>query len=634
MLTKKKQRNRKEIHMFIHSSKRPVQVAPQHAPLKASEALAPAPAPAPASAAVPNSDTVTLSEREQYQQTVSRTADDWGVTGQKLGALSLVAAGAAIIPFQTLMRFPNMPLPAAVALSIGTLAGLSIEERKIGIGKSLGKVVGQALGGAVGHTKAMAGWHSLNSKEPVQLKREEPSQVKHFEPLAPRLLHSAQKSLTGSPAQRTRAVEFGELVGATAGVMATSYLLPKVLTAVAGDSALVAGVAGSLLGPLAGMVVGGWQENTLGLGRAAGELVGSGLSKLGVGNTLPKDAKSPVYLGEKSEPGPLKSAFLGLNKAIAEPIIGPLVDATVASNGLFGETAVQTMEFADRPLPKVNRERLLKNFIQLTSIYGPSGEEKLVGEELVKRTKELGASAQTLEDGTVIATVKATPGYEDAPTVLLSAHQDTVEATNPEAIRVTDYKVHTDGKHILGADDRAGIAQILEGLESVREQGLPHPELKLVFPVDEERGLRGAGRLQPEEISQRPNLSYVVDALNVDTLHLTNDAVLLNPRSLKYSFSQADPLAQVALRSMAQAGTNPKVRHAPILTGAGSDANTPAFNSGHIRSLAVGVGETNIHTSMEQIKIDDLERAALHVVGYITNSCDLKVVGDDIVARG
>ena len=165
--------------MFIHSSKRPVQVAPQHAPLKASEALAPAPAPAPASAAVPNSDTVTLSEREQYQQTVSRTADDWGVTGQKLGALSLVAAGAAIIPFQTLMRFPNMPLPAALALSIGTLAGLSIEERKIGIGKSLGKVVGQALGGAVGHTKAMAGWHSLNSKEPVQLKREEPSQVKH-----------------------------------------------------------------------------------------------------------------------------------------------------------------------------------------------------------------------------------------------------------------------------------------------------------------------------------------------------------------------------------------------------------------------------------------------------------------------
>ena len=40
-----------------------------------------------------------------------------------------------------------------------------------------------------------------------------------------------------------------------------------------------------------------------------------------------------------------------------------------------------------------------------------------------------------------------------------------------------------------------------------------------------------------------------------------------------------------------------------------------------------------MHTGMEQIKIDDLERAALHVVGYITNSCDLRVEGDSIVAR-
>ena len=305
----------------------------------------------------------------------------------------------------------------------------------------------------------------------------------------------------------------------------------------------------------------------------------------------------------------------------------------MATNGLFAEKPVQTMDFSSRPLPKVNRERLIKNFVEIASIYGPSGEEKLVGEDLVKRTTALGATAQTTEDGTVIATLKATPGYEDAPTVMLSAHQDTVEATNPDAIRVSDYKIHTDGKHILGADDRAGIAQILEGLQSVLEQGQPHPEVKLVFPVDEERGLRGAGRLQPEDISQRPTLGFVVDALDVNTLHLTNDAVLLQPRSKKYSFSQADPVAQVALRSMAQAGTTPKVRHAPILTGAGSDANTPAFNSGHIRSLAVGVGEQNMHTGMEQIKTDDLERAALHVVGYITNACDLKVQGDKIVPR-
>ena len=609
--------------MFIHSTIQPA----KSAVLQAGSSNEPVSAKSASSDNVPvkqSEDSVELSR----QKTIAETADDWGVMGQKLGALTLVAAGTSILPFRALMAFPNMPIPAAIALSIGTMAGLSIEERKLGIGKKIGGMVGKALGTAAGAAKATAGFHNTDSTNPVELKRVSPDKVKHFKPLAQRALHGI-----AGETERTRAVEFGELIGATAGVMATSYALPKVVTAMAGEGSIAASVAGSLIGPLAGMVVGGWQENTLGLGRAAGELVGSGLSKLGVGSTLPVDMPALSYEGKKSEPGALKKAFLGLNGAIAEPIIGPLVDATVMTNGIFAETPVQTMNFTDKPLPTINNERLLKNFVDITSIYGPSGEEKLVGEDLIKRTSALGASTQMTDDGSVIATIKASPGFEDAPTVMLSAHQDTVEATNPDAIRVTDYKVHTDGKHILGADDRAGIAQILEGLESVLEQGLDHPEVKLVFPVDEERGLRGAARLQPEDISNRPTLGFVVDALDVNTLHLTNDAVLLTPRSKKYSFKQSDPIAQVALRSMAQAGTKPKVRHAPILTGAGSDANTPAFNSGHIQSMAVGVGEENMHTGMEQIKIKDLQRAARHVVGYITNACDLKVEGDKIVPR-
>lgn len=605
--------------MFIHSTVRRPQVVVTSASPPTTER-----AEVPPDPSEPSADSLTLSKH----RTVAETADDWSVMGQKIGALSLVAAGTSILPFRALMAFPNMPIPAAIALSIGTMAGLSIEERQIGIGKKVGAIVGRVLGTAAGTVKATAGFRHEDSKIPVKLKRVSPEDVKQFKPLAQRALHGVM-----GENERTRAVEFGELIGATAGVMATSYVLPKVVTAMAGQGSVAASVAGSLIGPLAGMVVGGWQENILGLGRASGELVGAGLSKLGIGSRLPVEVRPLEFQGEKSEPGFLKKAFLGLNGAIAEPIIGPLVDATVASNGLFSEEAVQTMPFSDRPLPTINSQRLLKNFLEITSIYGPSGEERLVGEDLIKRTQALGATTRMTDDGSLIATLKACPGFEDSPTVMLSAHQDTVEATNPDAIRVTDYKVHTDGKHILGADDRAGIAQILEGLESVLEQGQVHPEIKLVFPVDEERGLRGAGRLQPEDISTRPTLGFVVDALDVDTLHLTNDAVLLNPRSKKYSFKQSDPIAQVALRSMAQAGTEPKVRHAPILTGAGSDANTPAFNSRHIRSLAVGVGEQNMHTGMEQIKIKDLERAARHVVGYITNACDLRVEGDQIVAR-
>lgn len=575
----------------------------------------------------------TESSPDLFSQTVSNTADDWGVMGQKVGAFTLVAAGASILPMEIIKAYPSISLPAAIALSVGTLAGLAIEERKLGIGKNIGKVVGTALGTGAGAIKGSLGLHEKNSTEPIQLKRVDPESVKKHEPLAQRLLHFGQNAILGQDVPRTRAVEFGEIVGATAGVMATSYMVPKLVSVIAGQESLAAKVAGTLAGPIAGMVIGGWQESSLGLGRATGELVGSALSGMGIGNTMPADMKPLDAKGPNPEPGLVKKAFLSLNGAIAEPIVGPLVDTTVASNVLFSQAPVQTMDFTDKPKPKVNRERLIENYLELTSIFGPSGQEELVGAELIKRSEALGATTEMRDDGTVIATISASKGFEDAPTVLLSAHQDTVEATNPDAIRENDYKIYTDGKHILGADDRAGIAQIMEGVETVLETGQDHPEIKLVFPVDEERGLRGAGRLNPEDISERPTLGFVVDALDVDTLHLTNDAVILHPRSVKYTYNQADPVAQVALRSMAQAGTNPKVRHTPILTGAGSDANTPAFNSGHITTLAVGVGETNMHTGMEQIKKNDLERAARHVVGYITNSCDLKVVDGKVVPR-
>jgi di/tripeptidase len=291
------------------------------------------------------------------------------------------------------------------------------------------------------------------------------------------------------------------------------------------------------------------------------------------------------------------------------------------------------MPFEKRPVATVNKQRLINNFVSLAGIHGPSGEEAKVSDELEVRLAKLGLAYDRREDGTIIASLPATAGYEDSPTVMLSAHQDTVAPTRPENIIVGERRIHTNEKSILGADDRAGIAQILEGLQSVLEQGLAHPEVKLVFTVDEERGLLGASRLQPEDISQRPTLGYVVDALDVRDLHLTNDAVIVNPNSVKYNYSMEDPIVQVAFRSMANAGLQPRPIPAPIMTGAGSDANTKAFNSKHIRSMAVGVGERDMHTPLEYIKIKDLEQAARHVVGYLTNSCDLKVVGDQIVPR-
>jgi putative aminopeptidase FrvX len=388
-------------------------------------------------------------------------------------------------------------------------------------------------------------------------------------------------------------------------------------------------LATTLIGPLSGMVVGGLVESSLGFGRGAGELLGRVLDKVQgpQGEAPPQEKPAP------QEAGALKKGFLALNNVIAQPIIGFLLDTTMVGNRLLAQEPIQSMKFEERPVAQVNRQRLIENFVDLAGINGPSGQEGAISQELEKRMQKLGVSVKRHEDGTLVGSLAATPGYESSPTVMLSAHLDTVLPTRRENIIVGERRIHTNEKSILGADDRAGIAEILEGLESVLEQGLAHPEVKLVFPVDEERGLVGSSRLRPEDISSRPTLGYVVDALDVQDVHLTNDAVIVNPKSVKYAYSQDDPLVQVLYQSMANAGLKPRPIPAPIMTGAGSDANTPALNSGLIRSIAIGAGERDMHTTLEYIEKDHLEQAARHVVGVLTNSCDLKVEGNQIVPR-
>jgi tripeptide aminopeptidase len=52
--------------------------------------------------------------------------------------------------------------------------------------------------------------------------------------------------------------------------------------------------------------------------------------------------------------------------------------------------------------------------------------------------------------------------------------------------------ITSDGTTILGADDKSGVAVILEVLRVLVEQGLPHPPLEITLTVSEENGLKGA----------------------------------------------------------------------------------------------------------------------------------------------
>jgi putative aminopeptidase FrvX len=566
-----------------------------------------------------------------FAEKVAESVEICAHQGKKLGTLAMVSYATSALPLLAMTAglhvVPDVLFgPVAVGTMVGAMALSALEEKHLGVGKQLGRAVGAAVGLGVGVARGVAA--QLTGPQPVpdkvEIERQKPGQARAFRPLVQRGLDAA----LGPVGQRSQALEIAELVGATASTLAVAYTVPGLIGGAIGGP-LGQALATTLVGPLTGMVLGGLVESTLGIGRGAGELVGRVLTKVRPYSSPPTEVPRPKL----SKPGLLKRGFLSLNGLIGQPIVGFLLDTTILGNRLLAQKPIQSMHFEERPPARVNRQRLIENFVSLAGIHGPSGEEKLVGDELQARLSRLGIASERLEDGTVLATLPASPGYEDSPTVVLSAHQDTVMPTRPENILVGPRRIHTNEKSILGADDRAGLAEILEGTESVLEQGLAHPEVRFVFTVDEERGLLGASRLKPEEISRRPALGFVVDALDVKDVHLTNDAVIVNPGSIKYNYSQDDPLVQVVFRSMTNAGLVPRPIPAPILTGAGSDANTRAFNTGKIRSLAVGVGERDLHTPLEYIKLNDLEQAARHVVGYITNSCDLRVEGDQVVPR-
>lgn len=166
-----------------------------------------------------------------------------------------------------------------------------------------------------------------------------------------------------------------------------------------------------------------------------------------------------------------------------------------------------------------------------TSDTVPSADRELVlARMLVEEMKGLGiADARVDDKGYVYGHIPATPGCEDKPSLGLVAHMDTVadasgENIKPQIIENYDGKdvvlkgsgdilkvdefpylaelkgrtlITTDGTTLLGADDKAGIAEILTVAEEIIKEGLPHEKICIGFTPDEEIA-RGAKHFDVE----------------------------------------------------------------------------------------------------------------------------------------
>lgn len=173
-------------------------------------------------------------------------------------------------------------------------------------------------------------------------------------------------------------------------------------------------------------------------------------------------------------------------------------------------------------------ERLMNTFFDLVKIDSPSRKEAGVAHYCQHVLEDLGftvcfdaSNEQTgsetgnlvawLSPKGAVATEAASEnspllnGFESAP-IVFTAHMDCVQpcgGVEPEVVKDSTLSdkgllVRSKGETVLGSDDKAGVASILEAARCIIESGAPHKGIVIVFTVCEEIGCLGAKYLDQE----------------------------------------------------------------------------------------------------------------------------------------
>lgn len=216
---------------------------------------------------------------------------------------------------------------------------------------------------------------------------------------------------------------------------------------------------------------------------------------------------------------------------------------------------------------------------------------------LVEELKDLGVSdAQVNDQCYVYAHIPATPGYEDRTKLGFIAHMDTVAdfcdhdivpvvtenydgkdfvlGTSGRTISVSTFKhlpdlkgrtlITSDGTTILGADDKAGIAEIMTVIQRLNTENIPHGPLSVAFTPDEEIGT-GASHFNVEDFGA--DYAYTLDGDTEGEIQFENfhackadfiiEGVNVHPGSSKDTMVNAS-LVAMEINAMLPSGDTPR----------------------------------------------------------------------------
>jgi tripeptide aminopeptidase len=166
-----------------------------------------------------------------------------------------------------------------------------------------------------------------------------------------------------------------------------------------------------------------------------------------------------------------------------------------------------------RPASEAEKARLGETFAALCRIPSPFGHERACADAVRAELEGMGlevvedhaADAAGAECGNLLAWL---PSRRSERTVLLCAHLDTVEPAAPIEPEVVDGGWQNANEGILGADNKAAVAVMLEVARRASVEGSP-VGLELLFTVSEENALAGAKAFDVGEL--RAEFGYVFD---------------------------------------------------------------------------------------------------------------------------
>jgi tripeptide aminopeptidase len=152
-------------------------------------------------------------------------------------------------------------------------------------------------------------------------------------------------------------------------------------------------------------------------------------------------------------------------------------------------------------------------FTELAAIPSPPGEEREVADRVASYIRDLGLAPDEDDAGPAIGSTmgnllcRIEPTAEGTP-LFFCAHLDTVPPQGPIEPVIDDGFVRNAGGTILGADNKAAAAAMLEATRVVLAQNRPHAGIELLFTAKEELGLIGAFAFDHTRLRARAGYVY------------------------------------------------------------------------------------------------------------------------------